>query len=79
MAGFAGGHLLVGGPLLPRHFLRHLHQPFGLLRMALGQHPITALLLAVCSEGNGGAQSVEAKGVYPTRRNSGLLLIKTGA
>jgi hypothetical protein len=79
MAGLAGGHLLVSGPLLPRHLLHHLHQPLRLLWMALGQHPITGLLLAVCSEGNGWAQSVEAKGVYPTRRNSGLLLIKTGA
>ncbi len=65
MAGLAGGHLLTDGPLLPRHLLRHLHQPLDLFRMALGQHPITGLLLAVYSERNGWAQSVEAKGVLP--------------
>lgn len=79
MADLAGGHLLVSGPLLPRHLLRQLHQPLGLLWMALGQHPITALLLAVCSERNSGAQPIEAKGVYPTWRNNGLWLIETGA
>jgi hypothetical protein len=79
MAGLAGGHLLTGGPLLPRHLFRQLHQPLGLFRMTLGQHPITGLLLAVFSERNGWAQPVEAKGVYPTRRNSGLWLIETGA
>jgi hypothetical protein len=79
MADFAGGHLLTGGPLLPRHLLRHLHQRLGLLQMTLGQHPITGLLLAVCSEQDGGTQPIEAKGVYPTRRNSGLWLIETGA
>ncbi len=72
MTGFAGGHLLVGGPLLPRHFLRHLHQPLGLLRMALGQHPITGLLLPVFGERNGGAQAVEAEGVLPNLRSTGL-------
>ena len=39
MAGLAGGHLLVGGPLLPRHFLRYQHQPLGLLRAALLGEP----------------------------------------
>jgi len=77
MAGLAGGHLLVGGPLLPRHLLRYLHQPFDLLWMALGvgRRPIAGLLLPIFCKRNRGATNKRTR----DNKQIALGLISAGA